>query len=492
MRAFAAILLALTVVGARATEPATPYDVKQAPWPCWRGPYFNGSAPDQGIELIDDLGLAKLLWTSDVPIPAAHPGSGGVKGYWACGYSSPIVAQGRVYVAYWTPPGRTTYAFTEEDKKPEYRFTRRNPANRDDLTADDVLHCFDAKTGKTLFRTVLAGKGLMRPGSKQGCHMTPCWWDGKVYFSGSAERHYCLDATTGELVWEAETAISKVQDEKKKQGRLDKSPNYAAPVVIDGVVAIPTGTNHGSSLIGYDAAKGTVLWEVGKLGGVNSVSTPWSHEGKGYFICKGELIEAKTGKVPWDAAASMPKGGRIPDYSTWPASGNHVVLIRMMSPAGGGVTVTSPVCFKISPSECKPAWTGQASVATGRGLASYEAPIIYHDRVYVVGKGSGGSLRCYDLESGKLLGSMPVGRTLNRFNDVGSSNVAVDGRLLCPQMMSVAMVTADPKGLRLLGEAPVGLANSTSIAYADGLLYFRTESNTDARVVCYDLRAGGK
>jgi hypothetical protein len=32
-------------------------------------------------------------------------------------------------------------------------------------------------------------------------------------------------------------------------------------------------------------------------------------------------------------------------------------------------------------------------------------------------------------------------------------------------------------------------ANSTNCAYADGLLYFRAESNTDSRVVCYDLSA---
>jgi len=36
--------------------------------------------------------------------------------------------------------------------------------------------------------------------------------------------------------------------------------------------------------------------------------------------CDGKLVEAGTGKVLWDAAASMPKGGRPPGYSTWPAS----------------------------------------------------------------------------------------------------------------------------------------------------------------------------
>jgi len=40
-----------------------------------------------------------------------------------------------------------------------------------------------------------------------------------------------------------------------------------------------------------------------------------------------------------------------------------------------------------------------------------------------------------------------------------------------------------------INPGPGPAANSTSCAYAEGLLYFRTESSTDARLVCYDLRA---
>lgn len=52
-------------------------------WPCWRGPNGNGSAPDPGFKLVDDMSRAKLLWTSDQEIASD------CKGRWAGGFSSP-------------------------------------------------------------------------------------------------------------------------------------------------------------------------------------------------------------------------------------------------------------------------------------------------------------------------------------------------------------------------------------------------------------------
>jgi len=497
MRTMATILLAL-FAGAPAwagesAEAQTPYDVKLAPWPCWRGPYFNGSAPDQGIELIDDLGKAKLLWKSDVPIPAGHP-SKATRGYWAGGYCSPIVAQGRVYVAYWTPPGRTDYAWTEADKDPKHSYGRsRNPTNnRDDLTADDVLHCFDAQTGKTIFRTVLSGKGLMRPECKSGSHLTPCWWDGKVYFSGSAGRNYCIDATTGEPLWDAETGMSKTQDAGKKDGKANfrnaNRVNRAAPVAIDDVVAIADGT----TLIGYDAANGTVLWQTPKMEGNTSVATPWLHGGpstgsgqaKAYFICKGRLMEAKTGKVLW--AISDPPG----------AAPSAVADDILVMPNRGGTyrngmsdekaPPKSMTAFRISPEKHEQLW--QLAYPTPHGSQGNPG---YIYRRYAYGRTyknplTGEREECF-VRVPLATGKPEVLAMGHRIAILGYSPIAFEGFLLAGDAKKFLAVGGAGKPEIKPGPGPA--ANSTSCAYADGLLYFRTESNTDARLVCYDLHA---
>jgi len=480
MRAFAAILLALTVVGARATEPATPYDVKQAPWPTWRGPYFNGSAPELGLKLIDDIGQAPLLWTSDMPIPAAHPGSGGVRGYWCGGYSSPIVAEGRVYVAYWTPPGRTAYTHTAEDADPKHRVTRRNPVKgRSDLTADDVLHCFDAATGKTIFRTVVAGKGVMRAESKSGSHLTPCWWAGKVYFSGSAGRIHCLDATTGEVLWEEGAGTAAGPAKAPPSG-----VNYAAPVAIDDVVAVPNR----SALIAYDAARGKVLWRVPAETTV-SVATPWRHGSTGYFLCGGKLIEAKTGAVRW----SIPR----PPGAVAPLAISGDVLV--MPNRGGtwrsrGVTEAeapqrSMTAFRITPEKYTQLW--QLPFPSPHG-SQFNPAFIHRGNAYgrMYRHPESGDKEEVFVRVALDSGTAKVLLTGRKNAISGYSPIAFEGRLLKGNASGVLAV--EGTGKSEVGPGAGQAANSTSCAYADGLLYFRTESNTDARLVCYDLRAAAK
>jgi len=83
------LLVLLPAAGAVAAEPPTD-------WPCWRGPNGDGSAPDPGFKLVDDLAKAKLLWKSEEPIPSNAERIDS----WRAGYSSPIFADGRVFLFY--------------------------------------------------------------------------------------------------------------------------------------------------------------------------------------------------------------------------------------------------------------------------------------------------------------------------------------------------------------------------------------------------------
>ncbi len=88
------------------------------------------------------------------------------------------------------------------------------------------------------------------------------------------------------------------------------------------------------------------------------------------------------------------------------------------------------------------------------------------------------------LETGKL----EVLLTGTKVAISGYTPLAFEGRLLHGDASRFFVVGDSDK--RELRPGPGPAANSTSCAYADGLLYFRTEpKNGDGRLVCYDLRA---
>ncbi len=492
MRTVGAILVALTAANAFAAEPATPYDLNKAPWPCWRGPRFNGSTKDQGIELIQDLLQAKLVWVSEDPIPGAYC----YTAYWVGGHSSPIVAERRVYIAYSCPPGRATYEFTAEDV--EYRTRTNRQPDLPDMTGDDVIHCFDAKTGKTLWRRVFGRKGRLICG--EGLHLTVCYADGRIYAPGSAGALYCVDAASGEPVWEA-----RVEPQAMVDGKWKGTTITGAPQVIDGVVVLGHGGRRPAPLQGFDARTGKKLWTGPSIGKGQS-PVVWLHDGKGYFVAVSRkglmLIEPRSGKILW--GASMPDNA-TPHQSSSPAvSGNRLVMLRMNAPAEakGQTKETRPVCFEISPTGCKLAWTGATVVRRAIGNADFSTPIIYHDRVYVA---HDGAVRCHALADGKLLASMATSRRTTGMKNTGFNGMAVEGRLLCSDIHNIAMLSAAPDDLRLLSkvdrpgpERDWQKANSTSLGYGDGFIYMRTEQGKyrasapnkfESRLVCYDLRA---
>ena len=82
--------IGLLVVIASLGLQATDGDGESLGWPNWMGPYFNGSAQDHGIELVDDVNQAKLLWISEDPI--SKPGNRDPQ--WPTGgYCSPVVKE---------------------------------------------------------------------------------------------------------------------------------------------------------------------------------------------------------------------------------------------------------------------------------------------------------------------------------------------------------------------------------------------------------------
>jgi outer membrane protein assembly factor BamB len=202
MRLLATMAVIALSLGLMVVDLATAGESAGSGWPCWRGPLGGGVAPDPGFTLVEDLGKATLVWTSADQVPYGYETSGG----WQGGYSSPIVADGRVFLGYVRPHGREVFDMTAEDirdlggkKTQRHSMTVNSPWRIQH--GDDVIHSFDAVTGKTLWRYV-DERGLMNTCDNDGGHFTPCVSGGKVCMYGSTGRFYCVDAVTGKLVWE--------------------------------------------------------------------------------------------------------------------------------------------------------------------------------------------------------------------------------------------------------------------------------------------------
>ena len=133
-------------------------------WPQWRGPGRDGVCGEAGLlETFPHEGL-KVRWRAPV----------------GWGWSSPVVAQGRVYVA------------DSEVVEPQPR---------------ERLHCFDEATGKALWThayDVVYPDWAFDPAQESGPVATPIVQDGKVYALGRLGHLVCLDAGSGDVLWRKE------------------------------------------------------------------------------------------------------------------------------------------------------------------------------------------------------------------------------------------------------------------------------------------------
>ena len=181
---------------------------------------------------------------------------------------------------------------------------------------ESVTHCFDIKTGKTLWRYVFP-KGQRKDGGKRGGHYTATTDSGYVSAVDSAGRLFTLKAETGELVWEVWLTYPHRGEDNKMKPRayhhlyddcvkadknLYRTGINQAPGSVDGVVAL---AHTRERVVGYDIASGEQLWEVKVHGGglsvrdVCVVPVIWKHQGKKYFVVANTAIEPRTGKVLW-------------------------------------------------------------------------------------------------------------------------------------------------------------------------------------------------
>jgi outer membrane protein assembly factor BamB len=184
-------------------------------WPQWRGPRRDAVWHETGLlQSFPPEGL-KLLWRAPIGV----------------GFSSPCVAQGRVYVT-------------------DSQVTRTNARER--------VHCLDAATGQSIWAhayDVVYPEYGADPDHPFGPIATPVIAGGKIYSLGRVSNLLCLDARTGRVLWHNDLPN---QYETKEDLR---GPN-CSPLVEGKLVIIAIAKSPQSSIVAFDKDSGRQVWEA--------------------------------------------------------------------------------------------------------------------------------------------------------------------------------------------------------------------------------------
>jgi outer membrane protein assembly factor BamB len=235
--------------------------VQAEDWPQWRGPNRDGVWSETGIlESFPPEGL-KVRWR--VPVGP--------------GWSSPVVARGRVYVT---------------------------DVQRTRSTATERVLCFDEANGTLLWshQDAVDYPAWALDPSAGGPRATPIIRDGRLFTLGALGHLFCLDAVTGEVVWEK--SLAKAYEVKEFTGIT------ASPLIEDGLLILYICGKPAACVVALDRSSGKEAWKA--LDDSFTYSSPIVLDSGGrrqLIVWTQEAVTSlnpKTGQVWWRERISTP------------------------------------------------------------------------------------------------------------------------------------------------------------------------------------------
>lgn len=221
-------------------------------WTQWRGPARDGIVPATA---------APDAWPASLQ-PAWRVEIGE-------GYSSPVVAGGRIYT-----------------------HSRRDPA--------EVVTALNLADGKVVWQKTYAApyaKNSYAKGMAKGPNATPLVADGRLFTIGATGRLVAWDAATGNELW-AQDYSSSVDFSKLFCGTA------ASPLIVNGALVVQVGSDiHGGRILALDPATGATRWTWKGLG--PGYASPVVIEAAGVrqiiTMTNGSIVglDAATGRELW-------------------------------------------------------------------------------------------------------------------------------------------------------------------------------------------------
>ncbi len=351
------------------------------------------------------------------------------------------------------------------------------------VVGTDCVRRLDVETGQEVWKTPFVAS-----------HSTPAVKDGRVYAYGTQGRLLCLNAETGEVVWEREMHEG---GSRKRGPKKSGAYGYAASPVIVGELLVVSARLDGGALVALDAKTGEDRWKAHHKSHANYAM--WSTPVLATIENRPTIVwvpgPSLVGLDPKDGATiwkyEIPEeNGKAGCVAATPVVWENRVIAQYHPPHARGYTF----CLEVESGKAEVAWES-------RNLANwYLSCVGYRGRLYGVDQAPRGrpkdmgALQCYDIASGKLLwsvngfgqdGSKSVRRT--RTNAPTGAFIIADGKMISwAAELVVARVSAN--GHELLASAKIDYGGYRAIpVLADGRLFLRTKAG---QLICVDVRAG--
>lgn len=383
-------LTIVTVVLTVSVQAADDFEAQRAgQWHQWRGPEATGVAP-QGNPPVEWSEDKNVRWKIEIP------GKGG---------STPIVWNGRVYVASAVNTGKVDPAVAKPEDQPERPFGIKYPNT---LYRYQLL-CYDLESGREIWEQTaiesLPHEG--HHGDNTFASSSPTT-DGKAIYVSFGSRGLYSFTLDGQLRWKYE--LNNVRT------RLSFG-EASSPVVAQGRVVLVRDNEDQSQILVLDAATGQLQWKADRKE-VSAWATPLVTEfqGKHQVVTNAServrSYDLSTGDVIWEC------GGQVANVIPSPLRYEERVVC--MSGYRGSIAMSLPLSSHgdISDSD-KIAWRYD------RDTPYVPSALLYDDRLYFT-KSNSAVLTCLDIRTGKPL--LEATR-LQGISNVYASPVGAAGRV---------------------------------------------------------------
>ena len=308
-------------------------------WPQFRGANRDAVWNETGIMQTFPAEGLKIAWRAAV----------------GNGLSSPVVAQGRVYLV------------DSERKKPKAR---------------ENVRCLDEKTGQPVWTytyDVTYPDWAFDPNQTAGPNSTPIVKDGKIYTLGQMGDLLCLDAVKGTVLWRKNLMA--------EYGTKEFSGTTPSPLIEGSLLILPIGAQPGACVVAFDKDTGKEAWKA--------LDDPWTYSSPNVITAGGQRQFIVW--TPKSVVSLNPANGK----TWWREELDTTNYYGVATPVlNGDLLLLSGLMFQLDPA--KPAatvlWPDHKSAAKSV-LSNTSIPVLHDGHVYS-GK-TNGHFVCLEARTGK-------------------------------------------------------------------------------------------
>lgn len=364
----------------------------------------------------------------------------------------------------------------------------------------EIVECLRAETGAAIWQFRYPTAFEDRYGYNNGPRSSPVIDGPRVFIVGAEGKLHCLDLASGRVVWKRDLrAEYKVPQ--------DFFGTASTPLVEGRLLVVNVGAPGGPCVAAFDTATGREVWRAGKEWGPSYASpVPANLHGKRrVFVFAGGDSNPPTGGL----LCIDPANGKVDFSFPWRSKSYESVNAACPVVFGNHVLVSASYRAGAALIEVQPDFTHRLVWSTQQFALHFNTPI-YRDG-YLYGfdgrNEPDASLACVEASSGKIVWREAAewtekveSRGTVREQVLGTyrgSLLGADGQFLClGEFGHLLWLELTPKGYKETSRAWLFAARESWArpVLSRGLLYVVQNTRdlvrgTQARLVCYDLRA---